>query len=161
MLKYNPSSLQYEPINNYFDLVNREVQVQEELNNICDIITKLKVKTADLTTNEQLEGNIDSVIEALELTDEKIDKQNKELQEQNKKLVEQLSILKSLTSHLVNRLDEQDKKITSLTCMKLIDWTTSNSFIITIQKVWRGYFVRKTIKMKVLELKKYLSTLCK
>jgi len=148
MLKYNPSSLQYEPINNYFDLVNREVQVQEELNHRCVIITKLQEKINDLDIYDDILNN-------------RIEQKHGVLQEQNKELAEQLSIMKSFTSHLVNRLDEQDKKITSLTCMKLIDWTTSNSFIITIQKVWRGYFVRKTIKMKVLELKNYLSTLCK
>jgi len=116
MLGYNSRSLQYQPI----DLVNRE---QEELNNICDIITKLKVKTADLSKkNEQLEGNIDSVIDAIELTDEKIDKQNKELQEQNKELAEQLSIMKSFTSHLVNRLDEQDKRISSLLAYHTNSW---------------------------------------
>ena len=148
MLGYNSRSLQYQPINNYINLVDREVKVQEELNHRCVIITKLQEKINDLDIYDDILNN-------------RIEQKHGVLQEQNKELAEQLSIMKSFTSHLVNRLDEQDKKITSLTCMKLIDWTTSNSFIITIQKVWRGYFVRKTIKMKVLELKNYLSTLCK
>lgn len=85
-----------------------------------------------------------------------------EIQKEHNKRADKINKLQELTSHLVNILYEQDKRISSLLAyQKLSDWNTCNSFIITIQKLWRGYFVRKTIKMMILELKQHLSSLCK
>lgn len=127
----------------------------KSMSNSC---TRFKLCDSGYQSFKCLEGELNKRADIIF----KLQEQNKEFQEQNKKLVVQINLSFFITSNLVNRLDEQDKRISSLLAyQKLSDWNTSNSFIITIQRLWRGYFVRKSIKMKLLELKKYLSTLCK
>ena len=50
---------------------------------------------------------------------------------------------------------EREQKIT-LSC-----WTISNNFSIKIQRVWRGYIIRKSIKLIVMDMKHKISLLTK
>ena len=44
---------------------------------------------------------------------------------------------------------------------KMSCYTISNNFAIKIQRLWRGYFIRKSIKLLVLDLKHKISLLTK
>ena len=54
------------------------------------------------------------------------------------------------------RLRKYDARQIVLSC-----WTISNNFSIKIQRVWRGYIIRKSIKLIVMDMKHKISLLVK